>query len=159
MLSTSAKTRLDKEFKALTDNGHEIGVTSLRRVQDDEWTVTLKGPENSPYEGGVFHIVLTWPAHYPIQPPSVRFTPPLWHPNVSPDGTVRHPVLTTEHEEGAAEDTWTPAQNSRTILLTLIHLMNNPDILTPANVDASIQYRENPEVFARTAAQHRKNNA
>lgn len=36
---------------------------------------------------------------------------------------------------------WNPTQNVRTILLSVISLLNEPNTSSPANVDASIMYR------------------
>ena len=34
------------------------------------------------YEGGLFKARLHFPSDYPLSPPKMFFTPPLWHPNV-----------------------------------------------------------------------------
>jgi ubiquitin-conjugating enzyme E2 R len=36
---------------------------------------------------------------------------------------------------------WNPTQNVRTILLSVISLLNEPNTFSPANVDASVMYR------------------
>lgn len=41
-----------------------------------EWHFTLKGPENSPYEGGLFHGKVMLPEGYPIKPPDFIFLTP-----------------------------------------------------------------------------------
>lgn len=40
-----------------------------------------RGPEDTPYEGGVFPAVLTFPQDYPLSPPQMKFTCPMFHPN------------------------------------------------------------------------------
>lgn len=37
---------------------------------------------------------------------------------------------------------WNPTQNVRTILLSVISLLNEPNTFSPANVDASVMYRK-----------------
>lgn len=44
---------------------------------------TIKGPVGTPFEGGVFHLDVVIPDSYPFEPPKMRFTTRLWHPNVS----------------------------------------------------------------------------
>lgn len=36
---------------------------------------------------------------------------------------------------------WNPTQTVRTILLSVISLLNEPNTFSPANVDASVMYR------------------
>lgn len=40
-----------------------------------------RGPEGTPYEGGVFPAILNFPADYPLSPPTMRFTCEMLHPN------------------------------------------------------------------------------
>lgn len=45
------------------------------------WEAVIMGPEDTYYEGGVFTAILTFPSDYPMSPPKMRFTCPMWHPN------------------------------------------------------------------------------
>jgi ubiquitin-protein ligase len=42
-------------------------------------------PENTPYAGGLFHFVLSFPHNYPNKPPSARVLSPIPHPHVHGD--------------------------------------------------------------------------
>lgn len=41
--------------------------------EDDffEWEALIKGPEETPYEGGIFRAKLSFPRDYPLNPPKV----------------------------------------------------------------------------------------
>lgn len=41
--------------------------------EDDffEWEALIKGPEDTPYEGGIFRAKLSFPRDYPLNPPKV----------------------------------------------------------------------------------------
>jgi len=39
---------------------------------------------NGPYTGGIFKFEIEFPGHYPINPPSAKFTTPVYHPLVQP---------------------------------------------------------------------------
>jgi len=40
----------------------------------------IPGPDKSPWEGGKFEIVITFPANYPDNPPTVEFPCEMFHP-------------------------------------------------------------------------------
>ena len=42
----------------------------------------LQGPKDTPFEGGVFEVVLKVPDQYPLVAPNVRFKTKIFHPNV-----------------------------------------------------------------------------
>jgi ubiquitin-protein ligase len=47
----------------------------------DILTSGIRGPSGTPYEGGVFVAVLTFPKDYPLSPPKMKFTTDIYHPN------------------------------------------------------------------------------
>ena len=60
-----------------------VGVTA-RPLESDlfTWHANIRGPENTPYAGGIFHLELKFPMSYPNHPPTVRLFSHLVHPNV-----------------------------------------------------------------------------
>lgn len=42
----------------------------------------LQGPKDTPFEGGVFEVILKVPEQYPLVAPNVRFKTKIFHPNV-----------------------------------------------------------------------------
>lgn len=44
---------------------------------------TVKGPEGTVYDGGVFEIDIQLPNAYPFEPPKMKFITKIWHPNIS----------------------------------------------------------------------------
>ena len=59
-----------------------------------EWEAFINGPENSPYEGGVFELEVKIPQDYPYKPPSVKFVTYVYHPNIGSDGNICVDFLT-----------------------------------------------------------------
>lgn len=51
------------------------------------------GPPDTLYEGGFFTAHMTFPQDYPHQPPKMRFTTEVFHPNVYPTGDVCISIL------------------------------------------------------------------
>ena len=40
-----------------------------------------RGPEETPFEGGVFVTELIFPTDYPLSPPKMKFMSEMFHPN------------------------------------------------------------------------------
>ncbi|KFQ46764.1 Ubiquitin-conjugating enzyme E2 R1, partial [Nestor notabilis] len=84
---------------------------------------------------------LRFPIDYPYSPPAFRFLTKMWHPNIYEVG----PRDSAEPFRWVGElpsERWNPTQNVRTILLSVISLLNEPNTFSPANVDASVMYRK-----------------
>jgi ubiquitin-conjugating enzyme E2 A len=94
------------------------------------WNAEIKGPSETPYENGIFKLNLRFTEEYPIKPPSVKFSEPakIFHPNIYRDGKICVDILQKE---------WSPAQNIRSILISIMSLLNDPNPNSPANRDAA----------------------
>lgn len=44
---------------------------------------SFKGPQGTPYEGGVYEVSIKIPNEYPFKPPVMKFITKIWHPNIS----------------------------------------------------------------------------
>ena len=123
---------------------------SIGLENDDDlfvWNVVFEGPENTLYEGGYFKAQLKFPEDYPNNPPDMRFISKMWHPNIYPDGRVCISILhppgvdaMNEHEK--AEERWRPILGAESILISVISMLNDPNIESPANLDASNEWRD-----------------
>ncbi|OQV05815.1 hypothetical protein CLAIMM_10484 isoform 2 [Cladophialophora immunda] len=58
--------------------------------------VSIHGPSQSPYEGGVFKLELFLPDDYPMTPPKIRFLTKIYHPNIDKLGRICLDVLKSE---------------------------------------------------------------
>ncbi len=58
-----------------------------------EWEALVPGPDGTPFEGGVFAARLSFTSFLPLEPPTMRFDPPIFHPNVYADGLVCISIL------------------------------------------------------------------
>ena len=50
--------------------------------------IEITGPENSPYENGIFELDLSITDRYPFEPPRLRFITPIYHPNIDSTGRI-----------------------------------------------------------------------
>lgn len=119
-----------------------------------EWEAYIKGPDDTPFEGGVFRARLSFPKDYPLNPPKMRFDPPLLHPNIYADGNVCISILHSpgddpNHYELASER-WSPVQNVNSILLSVLSMLSEPNIESGANIDACKIYRDDRKQYEKT---------
>jgi len=111
-----------------------------------EWRIWIEGPKDTPYEGGVFQLVMKFPSDYPMSPPELKFISDFWHPNVYKESnivciSILHPPVEDEMSGELPEERWLPTQTVTTILLSVISLLSAPNFSSPANVDASVEWR------------------
>ncbi|KAI9505437.1 hypothetical protein GGI25_005257 [Coemansia spiralis] len=153
-VTRAASIKLQKELKYLTENGNPSFSVGLADDENlFEWIVTLFGPQDTYYEGGIFKAVLKFPYNYPYEPPTMQFQSELWHPNVYEDGRVCISILHKPGEDPSGyempEERWSPAQTVETILMSVIVMLNSPNDESPANVDAGKMWRQDKAAYRR----------
>ena len=95
--------------------------------------------------------MLRFPSDYPNNPPEMRFSTEMWHPNstfhpVFPDGrvciSILHPPGTDEfNQQESADERWRPILGVEAILLSVVSMLTDPNISSPANIEASVRPR------------------
>jgi ubiquitin-protein ligase len=127
--------RLTKELAKLQTDADKLdGIFIETPTNLLVWHAKITGPPDTPYEEGVFDMQLNFDDDYPKKPPSVKFLTPMYHPNIYRDGKICVDILQS-HE-------WTPAQNIRTILLSITSLLMDPNPSSPANREAAELYNK-----------------
>lgn len=117
-----------------------------------KWNVTILGPKDSPYEGGIFYAIMIFPQNYPLSPPTFQFTNNIFHPNIYTDGKVCISILHPPgedrfNEQETADMRWRPVHTASSIILSIISLLSAPNDESPANVDAAKIWREDEKQF------------
>lgn len=149
-----ALKRLTAEFAKLVDN--PVPGIVARPVEGDmlKWTFAIAGPEGCPYEHGIFTGFLHFPSNYPLSPPKMVFDPPITHPNVYGEGSRRGEVCISILHAGVdafgyerTEERWSPVQSVNTILLSVLSMLSDVNVESPANVDAAKLYTSRPDAF------------
>jgi len=129
--------------------GFTVALASESSLYD--WIVYIEGPRETCYEGGVFQLSLSFPKDYPMNPPVLKFISDFWHPNVYVDGKVCMSILHPPGDDAMsgelARERWLPTQSVTTIVLSLLSLLNDPNCSSPANVDASVEWRKHRDSY------------
>ncbi|KAK5097652.1 Ubiquitin-conjugating enzyme subunit [Lithohypha guttulata] len=114
----SSQGILLKEYKEL--NKEKWLTIDFEEENIYRWDLALMvvNPD-SYYKGGYLKCQLLFPKNYPYSPPDFRFTSPLWHPNIYPDGRICISIL---HAPGE-------------------------DIMSGEAADASVMYRDDKAAF------------
>ncbi len=55
--------------------------------------VKIRGPKDTPYEGGIFNLELYLPEDYPMEAPKALFTTKIYHPNIDNLGRISLDIL------------------------------------------------------------------
>eukprot|EP00694_Reclinomonas_americana_P004973 EC793431.1.p1 GENE.EC793431.1~~EC793431.1.p1 ORF type:complete len:157 (+),score=35.30 EC793431.1:78-548(+) len=104
------------------------------------WQCTIFGPSDTPWEGGIFTLKMTFPEQYPEKPPRLRFNTPMFHPNIYADGTLCLDIL---------QDKWSPIYNVNSILTSVQSLLTDPNPHSPANPEAAHMYESDIKEYQR----------
>eukprot|EP01132_Coremiostelium_polycephalum_P009371 gene9371-11512_t len=146
-----ASKLLQNQFKKISSEPIEGVLFELIDENLFEWKAYVEGPKETDYEGGIFQIQLKFPNDYPMSPPTLVFLSEFWHPNVYTDGkvciSILHPPGEDETSGELPEERWLPTQTVTTIMLSVISLLSAPNTSSPANVDASVEWRNDRAAY------------
>ena len=139
-----ALKRIKKELEEINKAELEEGYSAGPEDDSDmfKWKATIPGPEESPYEGGVFELSVEFPKDFPFKPPKVEFTTKVYHPNVKSTGTICLDIL---------KDAWSPDITISKVLMAINNLLINPNIEHPLEEEIAKQYKEDKAAFDKTA--------
>jgi ubiquitin-conjugating enzyme E2 D/E len=116
-----ALRRIQKELTDITNDPPANCSAGLAREGDlMHWTAMIVGPDDCPFQGGVFYLNIQFPSDYPFRSPKVSFTTRVYHPNINSNGGICLDIL---------KDNWSPALTINKVLLSICSLLTdaNPD--------------------------------
>jgi len=140
-----AQRRILKERENLTKD--PPANCSAGPVGDDiyRWEATIIGPEDSPYNGGIFKLDIVFPEDYPYKPPKCRFRTRIFHPNINREGGICLDIL---------KDQWSPALTISKVLLSICALMTDPNPDDPLLADVAALFVDDREGYNEKARQY-----
>ncbi|MFQ6656092.1 hypothetical protein Gotur_026351 [Gossypium turneri] len=96
------------------------------------WQATILDLQDSPYDGGVFHVDIHFPLQYPLQPPEVVFRTKIFHPNIDENGSLGLDIL---------KDRWSKDFSISQVLLEICSLLKNPNPDAPLVPEIAHMYK------------------
>ncbi|KPP66486.1 ubiquitin-conjugating enzyme E2 D4-like [Scleropages formosus] len=100
------------------------------------WQATIMGPNDSPFQGGVFFLTIHFPTDYPFKPPKVAFTTKIFHPNINSNGSICLDILRSQ---------WSPALTVSKVLLSICSLLCDPNPDDPLVPEIAHTYKADRE--------------
>ena len=134
-MAFSFNKRIELEAKKMKSNppdncsGGPIGSNIMH------WKATIIGPNESPYEGGIYELDIKFPNNYPFKAPSIKFITKIYHPNISRDGEICLDILKAP--------AWSPALRIPKVLMSICSLLTDPNPDDPLTPDAANLYKKN----------------
>lgn len=104
------------------------------------WNAVIIGPADTPFEDGTFRLNIVFDEEYPNKPPKVKFLSKMFHPNVYASGDLCLDIL---------QNRWSPTFDVSSILTSIQSLLNDPNISSPANVEAANLYKDHNSQYSR----------
>merc|ERR1712151_831465 len=124
-LSSATAKRVLQEIKQLASHSDKIwmhfgeGVHVFPAPDSiNFWRALIEGPQDSPFEGGVFLLNVVIPDSYPFRAPQITFETPIYHCNVNDSGKI---CLAMIQEE------WNPSLSVPKALEAIRMMLKSPD--------------------------------
>lgn len=150
MADSIAASRVRREINEFQKKADCAGI--VLELEDNDLMKlkgSITGPPDTSYAGGTYKLAIEIPPTYPFNPPKVRFTTYLWHPNISSQtGAICLDILSTR---------WAAAMTLRTVLLSIQALMESPEPNDPQDAVVAQQFMQDRGMWKRTSlfwAQH-----
>ncbi|KAH7297858.1 hypothetical protein KP509_25G015500 [Ceratopteris richardii] len=142
----SVSRRLQSELMVLMTRG-DPGISAFPEGDNIfSWIGTIKGCTGTVYEALSFKLSMKFPTDYPFKPPTIKFDPPCFHPNVDQYGNICLDIL---------QDKWSSAYDVRTVLLSIQSLLGEPNNDSPLNSYAAALW-SNQEEYRKAMLRYHK---
>jgi len=137
-----ALKRIQKELIELKED--PPANCSAGPIGDDlsHWSATIIGPDDSPYNGGIFFLDIHFPEDYPFKPPKIIFKTRIYHCNINSSGGICLDIL---------KDQWSPALTISKVLLSICSLLTDANPNDPLVPEIATLLIKNRSVHDATA--------
>jgi ubiquitin-protein ligase len=152
--------RLMREYQLCSNDNDVIQIGCNFGLENEnfyKWRVTMVGPKNTPYEGGLFTISVTFPQDYPNHGPEFKFQNKIYHLNVDCENDFGHICINSINEwKGTGKVTGRPIYTVKQALFDIFCLFFKQGIDSPYSDEMALKYKNNPEEFNKEAKEWTK---
>ena len=143
---------LKKEFDALQNDpilslGCTVGLNPDYGKDIFHWKLSLLGPVDTPYAGGMFFLSVDFPSNYPVGKPEVQFKNKIYHLNVS--SSNGHICISTLNQ-------WKARTPMVDVISAIFALFYDQNPKSPYSSDMATEYEKNKPEFDRKAREWTK---
>lgn len=142
---SAAAIRLMTDLKIMRKDPPEG--CSAGPIKDDNiytWEATILGPNDTPWQDGMYKMRLTFNDQYPAQAPAVEFLTEMFHPNIQQNGKVCMDTI---------QEKWSPVYTVNMILMSVQSLLTDPNPNSAANPEAAKVYHTNRIAYEKKVRQ------
>tara|TARA_Y100000591_G_C21837393_1_gene703394 strand:- start:4 stop:528 length:525 start_codon:yes stop_codon:yes gene_type:complete len=142
VLRMTSEKRIKSELNEIKNSNSEYFTATPIDNNMYRWKASIKGPKESPYEGGIFLLDIEFPANYPFRPPKIAFITKIYHCNINEQGGICLDIL---------KEQWSPALTISKVLLSICSLLDDPNPDDPLMIDIARLYRDDRELHNKNA--------
>lgn len=141
----ASERRLNKEYKDFQKDPPSNCSAGPDNDNIYKWKAFINGPKDSPYEGGLFELEMTFTNRYPFKPPKVVFITKIYHMNINGSGQICLDIL---------KDNWSPALTISKLLLSICSLLTDPNPDDPLVPEIANLYKRDKTLYMATAREY-----
>ncbi|CAL2031610.1 unnamed protein product [Caenorhabditis brenneri] len=133
-------SRIRKEIADLTKN-KRCYIKDFRKIEKcrDIFQFQIFG-DTLLYKDLIFTLTMDVSLDYPFKPPYLKFSHPIYHPNVDPASYELCSAM-------LLQENWKPETTMEDVLINLIVLLNEPDLSRPVNFEATADFMNDKPLF------------
>ncbi|KAI9371311.1 ubiquitin-conjugating enzyme/RWD-like protein [Aspergillus egyptiacus] len=135
---TAAQLRVQRDLQELT-LGNTMKMSFPNPDDILNFTLTIE-PDEGMYKGGSFVFTFAVNQNFPHDPPKVKCTQKIYHPNIDLEGNVCLNIL---------REDWKPVLNLNAVIVGMQFLFLEPNASDPLNKEAAEDLRQNRDTFKR----------